>query len=156
MDSTVYFGSGNGAFYAADTTRGELRWRYRTKSDGEEWTNPPVVADGVVYASVNNPRPSAADDGPGRAYAFDADSGERLWTYGTTYSASPVTLTGGAIHFSDIFGSLHTLDPRTGKSLGDARLADDTDPNRTVSGDRAYFNGGDGRLHAGRISLTRG
>ncbi|MEV0778116.1 serine/threonine-protein kinase [Streptomyces sp. NPDC050428] len=153
--STVYFGTEKGAFYAATTTTGKLRWRYRTKSDDEEWTNPPLVADGVVHASIKN-RWSSTNDGPGRAYAFDADSGERLWTYDTTYSASPVFLTGGALHFSDTKGSLHALDPRTGKSLGEARLADDTDPSLTVSGDRAYFDGGDGRLHAGRISLTDG
>ncbi|MFF1913691.1 PQQ-binding-like beta-propeller repeat protein [Streptomyces sp. NPDC058239] len=153
--STVYFGTENGAFYAADTTRGELRWKYRTQSDGAEWTDPPLVTDGVVYGSVKN-KHTPTEEGPGRAYAFDADSGERLWTYETTYSASPVTLTGGAVHFSDTNGSLHALDPRTGKSLGDARLADDTDPSLAVSGDRAYFDGGDGRLHAGRISLTEG
>ncbi|MFI7090385.1 outer membrane protein assembly factor BamB family protein [Streptomyces lydicus] len=87
--STVYFGTENGTFYASGTTRGELRWKYRTQSGGAEWTDPPRVTDGVVYGSVKNKPPT--EEGPGRAYAFDAASGERLWTYGTTYSASPVT-----------------------------------------------------------------
>lgn len=88
--STVYFGTENGTFYASGTTRGELRWKYRTQSGGAEWTGPPRVTDGVVYGSVKN-KHSPTEEGPGRAYAFDAASGERLWTYGTTYSASPVT-----------------------------------------------------------------
>ncbi|MER8073128.1 PQQ-binding-like beta-propeller repeat protein [Streptomyces sp. NPDC094034] len=114
--STVYFGTENGAFYAADTTRGELRWKYRTQSDGAGWTDPPLATDGVVYGSVKNKPPT--EEGPGRTYAFDADSGTQLWIYDTTYSASPLNLPGGAVHFSDINGSLHTLDPRTGMSLG--------------------------------------
>ncbi|MFF8903227.1 PQQ-binding-like beta-propeller repeat protein [Streptomyces lydicus] len=55
--STVYFGTENGTFYASGTTRGELRWKYRTQSGGAEWTDPPRVTDGVVYGSVKNKHP---------------------------------------------------------------------------------------------------
>ncbi|MFF7408952.1 outer membrane protein assembly factor BamB family protein [Streptomyces lydicus] len=58
--STVYFGTENGTFYASGTTRGELRWKYRTQSGGAEWTDPPRVTDGVVYGSVKNPPPRRA------------------------------------------------------------------------------------------------
>ncbi|MCX4819860.1 serine/threonine-protein kinase [Streptomyces sp. NBC_01142] len=150
--STVYFGSEEGTFYAADATNGEVRWKYRSESEDAEWTDPPLVSDGVVYASVKDRFDS--DENPGRVYAFTANSGKRLWEHGTTGAASPPVLTGGAVHFSDA-GTLQALDPRTGTSLGDAPLTTGTDPLLTVSGDRAYFDGGDERLHAGRISLTR-
>ncbi|WP_405716685.1 MULTISPECIES: protein kinase domain-containing protein [unclassified Streptomyces] len=150
-ERTVYFGSEEGTFYAADASSGEVRWKYQSKSKDAEWNGPPLVADGVVYASVK--ARFNTDDSAGRVYAFTASSGKRLWEFGTTGAASPPVLTGGALHFSDA-GTLRALDPRTGKSLGEAPLTTGTDPLLTISGDRAYFDGGDGRLHAGRISLT--
>jgi outer membrane protein assembly factor BamB len=150
---TVYFGTESGVLRAADTAGGALRWDYRTASDDDEWTDPPVVADGVVYAGVKNQYP-ATNDGPGRAYAFDARSGKRLWSHETTYSTSPVALTGGAVAFGDESGRLHTLNPRTGESWGEVPLTDESDPQLVVSGSRAYFDGGDGRLHAAEISLN--
>ncbi|MFF1359248.1 PQQ-binding-like beta-propeller repeat protein [Streptomyces sp. NPDC058297] len=151
-ESTVYFGSEEGTFYAADASNGEVRWKYQSESKDAEWTDPPLVADGVVYTSVKGRFDT--DDSPGRVYAFAADSGKRLWDHVTTGPASPPVLTGGALHFSDA-GTLQALDPRTGKSLGDVPLTTSTAPLLTVSGDRVYFDGGDERLHAGRISLTR-
>ncbi|WP_405611874.1 protein kinase domain-containing protein [Streptomyces sp. NBC_01508] len=149
--STVYAGSDDGTLRAADTTNGEVRWTYRSTVEDAEWTDPPLVADGVVYASVRGRFDT--DDSPGRVYAFTAGSGRPLWEYGTTGPASSPVLTGGAVHFSD-GGTLRALDRRTGTSLGDAPLTTGADPLLTVSGGRAYFDGGDGSLHAGRVALT--
>ncbi|WP_406100634.1 serine/threonine-protein kinase [Streptomyces sp. NBC_01003] len=151
--STVYFGNRSGTFYAADTAKGAVRWTYQSEIKDAEWIDPPFVADGVVYAGVN--KRGVTEDGPGHAYAFAANSGKPLWEYRGAGAVSPPVLTGGAIHFSDA-GTLRALNSRTGKSLGSTALTTGADPRLTVSGDRAYFDGADGRLHAGRISRTGG
>ncbi|MFE1013168.1 PQQ-binding-like beta-propeller repeat protein [Streptomyces sp. NPDC058794] len=58
----------------------------------------------------------------------------------------------GTVYFGDDRGVLHAVGPRTGATAR-TRLSSG-DPDVALDGDRVCFDGGDGRLHAGIVSLT--
>ncbi|MFD4338008.1 PQQ-binding-like beta-propeller repeat protein [Streptomyces anulatus] len=150
-DDTVYFGDDRGVLHAVDARRGTKLWTYEPDVDGlEEWLEPLLVSDGVVYGGTGG---STSDYGPGTVHAVAADSGKPLWTEHTEREPELHGLLDGSVLFSTRAGTLHAADARTGASA-ETRLSSG-DPDATVDGDRVYFDGG-GRLHAGRISLTGG
>lgn len=68
IDSTVLFGSGDGALYAVALASGAERWHFET---GGRIRSSPAVADGVVFVG-------SAD---GRVYAVDLVGGQERWRY---------------------------------------------------------------------------
>jgi outer membrane protein assembly factor BamB len=82
----VLFGVTNGDVFALDTESGEKVWEKKVLeydfgvAEGQNlgFTIQPAVRDGVLYLS------EAAKAGGGRALAFDAKSGEQLWSFDTT------------------------------------------------------------------------
>jgi alcohol dehydrogenase (cytochrome c) len=95
----VLFGVTNGDVFALDAESGEEVWK-KTVLDYEfgvaegqnlGFTIQPAVRDGVLYLS------EAAKAGGGRALAFDAETGEQLWSFDTTDEpATDETPSGGA------------------------------------------------------------
>ncbi|MCT2594752.1 PQQ-binding-like beta-propeller repeat protein [Streptomyces sp. N2-109] len=150
-DGTVYFGDSRTVLHAVDARRGTKLWTYEPDDDGvEEWLEPLVVSDGVVYGGTGG---ATSDYEPGAVRAVAADSGRALWTEHTEREPELHGLLDGSVLFSTKAGTLHTADARTGASPAATRLSSG-DPDATFEGGRVYFDGGDGRLHAGRISLT--
>ncbi|MFZ3566432.1 PQQ-binding-like beta-propeller repeat protein [Streptomyces sp. BH097] len=150
---TVYFGLHYGdKVYAADTASGKVRWTVRSYLENPE-LSAPVVADGVVYVTASDKTYGDAK-GAGAVYAFDAHSGKRKWEHTTDGPVSPPVLTDGALYLSE-GGTLRAFDAGTGNPLGRASLSSGATA-FTVSGDHVYFNSGDEKLHAARITLTRG
>ncbi|WP_405676023.1 PQQ-like beta-propeller repeat protein [Streptomyces sp. NBC_01511] len=97
----------------------------------------------------NNDNPTSYGD----VHAVAAGSGKPLWTEHTDGEPEPHGLLDGSVLFSTEAGTLHAADARTGESRARTRRSSGN-PDATVTGDRVYFDGGDNRLHAGRISLT--
>src|SRR5882672_9315012 len=64
----LFFGSGDGNFYAVDSQSGQERWRFKT---GGAINSSPATADGAVYFSSRD----------GIFYALQAASGKELWRY---------------------------------------------------------------------------
>ncbi|MEU6673950.1 PQQ-binding-like beta-propeller repeat protein [Streptomyces sp. NPDC046925] len=146
---TVYFSVRYGdRMYAADAASGKVRWSARSDLEAAEWVYA-ATADGVVYATATD---DGSDTGQGRAYAFDSDSGKRLWEHSTEGNISHPVLEDGTLYISDS-GTLRALSPSTGDPRGQAPLA--TQPTAfAVSGDHVYFNSSDEKLRAARITLT--
>ncbi len=67
-DGGLYFGSGDGNFYALDARNGQERWRF--KSGGSAFSSAAVAAGQVFFASRD-----------GNFYAIDAASGKSRWTF---------------------------------------------------------------------------
>lgn len=150
-DGTVYFGDSRGVLHAVDARRGTKLWTCEPDTDGlEEWLEPLVVSDGVVYGGTGSP---TSDYDSGAVHAVAADSGRLLRTEHTEREPELHGLLDGSVLFSTKAGGLYAADARTGAPPVETRLSSG-DPDATVDGDRVYFDGGDGRLHAGRISLT--
>jgi alcohol dehydrogenase (cytochrome c) len=82
----VLFGVTNGDVFALDAESGEEVWKKQVLdydfgvSEGQNlgFTIQPAVRDGVLHLS------EAAKSGGGRILAFDAETGEQLWTFDTT------------------------------------------------------------------------
>ena len=82
----VLFGVTNGDVFALDAESGEEVWKKQVLdyefgvAEGQNlgFTIQPAVRDGVLYLS------EAAKAGGGRALAFDAETGEQLWSFDTT------------------------------------------------------------------------
>ena len=66
--ASVYFGSDDGRFFAADAVSGKLRWTYSTKG---LITRPPVLSQGLVFFTTSE----------NRVYALDAATGKWRWQY---------------------------------------------------------------------------
>lgn len=149
-DGTVYFGDSRSVLHAVDARRGTKLWTSEPDVEGvKEWLEPLVVSDGVVYGGVGG---ATSDYESGAVNAVAADSGRPLWTEPTEREPELHGLLDGSALFSTKAGALHAVDARTGASA-ETRLSTG-DPTAAVDGDRVYFDGGDGRLHAGRVSLT--
>ena len=82
----VLFGVTNGDVFALDAESGEKVWEKQVLdydfgvAEGQNlgFTIQPAVRDGVLHLS------EAAKAGGGRALAFDAETGEQLWSFDTT------------------------------------------------------------------------
>ncbi len=104
----------------------ELRpvWAY-TMRDNSRWVATPIVANGLMYVS----------EGSGRVVAFDAVTGELVWTHVRTYpqdismsEAYPrhrgVSIYGDVIYFGTADSFLVALDARTGSKLWEVQTGD--------------------------------
>ncbi|MGV9288635.1 outer membrane protein assembly factor BamB family protein [Streptomyces sp. NPDC003719] len=147
---TVYAGDSSGVLHAVDTRRGTALWTYEPDVQSATWLQPLVVTDGIVLGGTGE---SSRTTGPGDVHAVAADSGKPLWTEYTEGEPELHGLLDGSLLYSTDTGTLHAVDARTGASSTGARLSSG-DPDAAVVGDRVYFDGGDGRLHAGSVSFT--
>ena len=102
--------------YAVDAETGELLW------DDELGVGPtiennrsgaPMIDDGTVF--VGSPLTEAS-------YAYDLQSGERLWTYHSGAVKGAPVARDGAVFFSTTSGWIHALDEETGEKLGERHL----------------------------------
>ena len=99
----VHVTSENGV-YAIDASTGEIKWEAAT-GEGFDYATP--VVDGRVYANGS------------RLYAFDAETGEELWTFERdtvgTAGASP-TVADGTVYLpgSETTNTLYAVDAETG------------------------------------------
>ncbi|MFJ3983712.1 outer membrane protein assembly factor BamB family protein [Streptomyces fungicidicus] len=143
---TVYLGDSRGVLHAVDTRQGTRRWSHQPDVPSVEWFPSLVVTDGVVLGSTGI-------NDSGYVHAVAADSGKPLWTEHLLGEPVPHAMENGSVLYSSDTGPLYAHDLRTGRPPAQTRLSTG-DPAAAVDGDRVYFDGGDGRLRAGRISLT--
>ncbi|MEU5659363.1 PQQ-binding-like beta-propeller repeat protein [Streptomyces sp. NPDC047737] len=147
---TVYAGDNRGVLHAVDARRGTRLWTYEPDVQSAEWLEPLLVSDGTILGGTGQ------NDGtrsPGAVHAVAAGTGKPLWTAHTEGEPELHGLLDGSVLFTTQTGTLHAADVRTGESPAEARLSSG-DPDAAVADNRVYFDGGDGRLHAGTISLT--
>jgi len=104
----------------------ELRpvWAY-TMRDNSRWVATPIIANGLMYVA----------EGSGRVVAFDAVTGELVWTHIRTYpqdiassEAYPrhrgVSIYGDVIYFGTADSFLVALDASTGRKLWEVQTGD--------------------------------
>ena len=93
--------------------------------DNSRWVATPIVANGLMYVA----------EGSGRVVAFDAVTGELVWTHVRTYpqdismsEAYPrhrgVSILGDVIYFGTADSFLVALDARTGRKLWEVQTGD--------------------------------
>jgi len=107
----LYFGSGDGSFYALDAVSGAQRWRFVT--GGAVHSSPAVAWDNVYFASRD-----------GFLYALDAATGRRRWAFHFgrdrgdqnywDYFLSSPSVVGRTLFIGSGDGSVYALDARSG------------------------------------------
>jgi outer membrane protein assembly factor BamB len=110
-DGTVYFGSGDGYFYALDAASGELKWKFRT---GDVVHASPAAADGVVFFGSWD----------SYFYAVDARTGAEKWRFHggedpvihnqVGFQSSPAVVN-GVVYTGCRDSNLYAIDAASGK-----------------------------------------
>jgi outer membrane protein assembly factor BamB len=107
----VYFGSGDGNFYALDAAAGSLKWKFATQNVVH---SSPALSDGVVYFGSWDTN----------LYALDAATGELKWKFKTGEDPTNYNQTGiqsspavvdGVVYFGCRDAHLWAVDAHTGK-----------------------------------------
>ncbi|MGD8340540.1 MAG: PQQ-binding-like beta-propeller repeat protein [Gammaproteobacteria bacterium] len=77
----IYWGTADSYLVALDARTGQVRWEVQTADyhDGEGHAHPPLIADGKVFIGMSGGDFAAR----GKLQAFDAATGEKLWTFYT-------------------------------------------------------------------------
>jgi eukaryotic-like serine/threonine-protein kinase len=113
-NGVLYFGSGDGAFYAVDAGTGKERWHFKT---GGAVHSSPAVAHGVVYFTSRDEF----------LYALDALTGKEVWKLrlgkdldyrnGFDYYLSSPTIIDRNLYVGSGDGNLYALNAKTHKTL---------------------------------------
>ncbi len=112
-DGVLYFGSGDGNFYALDARTGQERWRFRTA--GGIFSSAAIAAGAAYFASRD-----------GYLYALDVGTGKQRWKfplgkdlgeghYWDFYLSSPI-VAGQNLYIGSGDGNVYALDARSGKT----------------------------------------
>lgn len=152
VDSGIlFFGAGDGFFYALHADNGRTKWVFPLKAEG--LSAPLVTEDAVYFLAGNN-----------SAYALKKNTGEQIWYYGRQDSAN-ISVRGASepsiageqilVGFSD--GYLVALDRLKGSMLWERQLGltarfRDVDAKAVVDGDRLYVSSYDGQLYCLKVS----
>ncbi len=146
-EDVLYFGAGDGQFYAVQCETGKVLWSYPLKAEG---IAKPLVRGGIVYVLSGN----------NVAHALNAKTGKLVWTYNRR-EASNISVRGGSqpalagdlvlIGFSD--GALVALNKSSGSIVWEANLNRnkrfrDVDAAPIVDGDSVYVSSYDGALYS--------
>jgi len=146
-DDVLYFGAGDGQFYAVQPDSGKVLWSYPLKAEG---IARPLIQGGTVYVLGGN----------NVAHALNAKTGKLVWTYNRR-EASNISVRGGSqpalagevllVGFSD--GSLVALNKTSGSIVWEVNLNRnkrfrDVDATPVVDGDAIYVSSYDGALYS--------
>ncbi|MCU4801516.1 PQQ-binding-like beta-propeller repeat protein [Halobacteria archaeon HArc-gm2] len=131
------FDSGNTGYNPAGTapqTTPETLWTAENGIYGDQ-TQDPCVAGGLVYDA----RQSTNDQTPG-VWAFDAESGEEVWSAELTQTPRTIVAADGSLHVATSM-RLIKLDAETGERLEQRLTADEIDATPPVVAPPAVADG---------------
>jgi alcohol dehydrogenase (cytochrome c) len=106
LDGKIFRGTTDGQMIALDAKTGEILWDLQAANPAnhEAFTSAPIAWQGKVFIGI-----ATSDLGiAGRLMAFDANTGNQLWSFNTTLGYP----SGGG------FWSTYSLDPKTGEVFG--------------------------------------
>ncbi len=153
-EDILYFGAGDGQFYAVNPETGAVLWTYPLKAEG---IAEPLVYAGSVYVLGGN----------NVLHVLNAKTGKLLWLYNRR-EASNISVRGGSrpaiandlvlTGFSD--GSLVALNKTSGTMVWEVNLNRnkrfrDVDASPVIDGSTAYVSSYDGSLYALNVSDGR-
>jgi eukaryotic-like serine/threonine-protein kinase len=117
----------------------ELVWKYPVDKGAFEST--PVIVNGVVYIG----------DMDGTFYAFNLQTGNKLWTFDkgkekTGFTAA-AAVRDGLVYIGDMDGTFFCLDAKTGEKRWDATSDGEIDSAANFYGDNVLFGSQDNTLY---------
>lgn len=147
----LYFGAGDGFFYALNVENGRTKWAFPLKAEG---IGAPLVTDDLVYFIAGN----------NAAYALKKSTGEQVWYYSrvdtanlSVRGASEPSVAGNKILMGFSDGYLVALDRTKGtwiweRQLGLSARFRDVDAKAVVDGDKLYVSSYDGQLYCLKVA----
>ena len=105
-----------GDFFAFDTTTGKRLWHHPTQHCSAA---SPALADGIVYATFlqRYPCPKGDFSGNGFVMAWDAATGQQIWSVTTTAIETSPLVVDGAVYVGDWDGVVSAFNAKTGALL---------------------------------------
>jgi outer membrane protein assembly factor BamB len=147
FDGILYFGAGDGFFYAVNSTDGQLLWSYPLKAEG---LGKPMLSGEDIYVLGGN----------NVAHSLKAKTGKLNWVY-TRRDASSLSIRGGSqplvsdqtVYFGFSDGSLVALERSTGNvewevNLNPNKRFRDVDDSPILENNIIYVSSYDGKLYA--------
>lgn len=102
---------------AMDADSGKIEWQHDLGIGPKPTNNrsgAPMIHDGTVF--VGSPTTD-------KAYAYDLDSGDKLWETATGAIKGAPAAEGDRVYFSTTDGDVYSLDSETGEKQGELRLS---------------------------------
>lgn len=116
----------NHYIYAMDIDTGELVWEEKLGMGmmvPNNKSGAPIVYDGKIF--VGSPITKSF-------YAFDAETGEQLWTYESNVNKAPPVADGGIVYFTDAKGFVYAFNADNGELVGKKHLGGTLAPSGPV------------------------
>ena len=142
-DKTLYFGTGNGVFYAIDSLSSDERWKFQADATID---STPILSNGLVIFG------SDSINGTGKVYALNAEKGRLEWSVPTGGSVSFGLDAGDNVaYFGSRDGKLYAIDMYSGNARWTMAL---DAPNHsvvyspTLDSGRIYVGVGDRSIYA--------
>ena len=109
----LYVANLRGRFFAIDAATGKRLWH---KPTGHCSAASPAVADGIVYAAFQQryPCPKEELDGTGFLAAWDAVTGQRIWSVETPSIETSPLVVDGTVYVGAWDGTVFAFDAKTG------------------------------------------
>ncbi len=151
MDGMLYFGSGDGNFYAIDSKTGKERWHFTT---GGAVHSSPAVVNGVVYFTSRDGNLYALNQADGKlkfTFKMGKELGEQnYWDY---YLSSPI-IEEGNLYMGSGDGYMYALNVKTNKLVWKFNAASRIRATPALSGNHVVFGTMDGYVCS--VSKTDG
>lgn len=155
----VYIGSCSGTFFALDRRTGRPRWSHDVRPEGRNTSfhGDPVVIDSMIVTSTDG---GAADSAAGEVYAFGLATGRVLWKHTTTDGiVSDVCRAGDRLLVITRGDSLLCLEAAGGRRVWSFHGVEPLYPmayrSPAVAGERVFFGGSNGTVHAINLGTGR-
>lgn len=137
LKNIVYFGGQDGYFYALDTKKGTLLWKYL--SGGNFAYSAPTMANGLIYAGSVD----------GNMYALDPAYGKVRWAYKTNNAILPgPVVANGIVYFGSDDTYIYAVDALTGNLKWKYKTGLIVDSSPAVANGVLYIGSADGNLYA--------
>lgn len=144
-NSTLYFGSTDGNFYAVDAQSGVQKWKFKT--GGAVSSSPAIANDKIWFTSRD-----------GYLYSLDASSGNEIWkfqfgkdlgkqNYWDYYLSSP-NIVDNILYIGSGDGNLYAIDINSKSVKWKHDIGSKIRCTPAVSGDMVFFGGMDGNFYA--------
>lgn len=109
----MFIGSCAGNFYALNTATGAVQWSYDIQKDGKQQSfhGDPLVTNNLILIGTDR---SCDPEGVGHVYAFERDSGNVRWKYGSTSVPTDIVQVGSNVFFGSFQDQWSSVDLHTG------------------------------------------
>ena len=143
----LYFADNTGVLTAIRARNGKPVWK---RVSNRCQASSPALAENVLYVTYLNTPPCNAGGGrlDGLVAAYDAVSGQMLWSVKIGPSESSPIVAGGRVYVGDWTGKIYALDARSGRTIWSYQTGGAIKGALALEGNRLYIGSYDSHVYA--------